>query len=85
MSELFDIPETLSPRLKWMREHSIEVVDSGLDHDPGDECEVTGDRLYRYWAVIEGTVCTNEEAGGDTEDAAIVALAKKLNLKLWNE
>ena len=82
---LFDIPETPSPRLKWMRDNKIEVVDSGLDHEPGDECEITGNRLYRYWAVIEGTVFENEEAGGDTEDEAIVGLARKLNLKLWNE
>jgi len=82
---LFDLPCDPSPRLKWLHENKIEVVDSGLDHEPGDECEITGNRLYRYWAVIEGTVTDLEEAGGDTEDEAIVALAKKLNLKLWNE
>ena len=85
MSDLFPIEETLSPRLKWMRQHKIEVVDSGLDHEPGEKCAHTGNRLYRYWAVIEGTVSELEEAGGDTEDEAIVNLAKKLNLKLWNE
>lgn len=27
---LFDIPETLSPRLAWMREHGIEVTENTL-------------------------------------------------------
>jgi hypothetical protein len=84
---LFDIPETLSPRLKWMRNHQIEVIDSGLDHEPGDKCEITGNRLYRFWAFQGGKQTKTEiaEAGGDTEDEAIVALAKKLAIPLWNE
>ena len=84
---LFDIPETPSPRLKWMREKSIEVVDSGIDHEPGDECELTGNQLYRFWALqtCKRTKTESASAGGDTEGEAIVALAKKLNLKLWNE
>ena len=84
--ELFQIDESLSPRLRWMRENRIELVDSGLDHEPGDECEITGNRLYRYWAFQGGKQTKTEiaEAGGDTEDEAIVALAKKLNLTLWN-
>ena len=87
MSELFDIKPSLSPRLKWMRHHQIEIVDSGLDHEPGDECEITGNRLYRFWAFQGGKQTNTEisEAGGDTEDEAIVTLAKKMNLKLWNE
>lgn len=87
MSDLFPIEETLSPRLKWMRHHQIEIVDSGLDHEPGDECEITGNRLYRFWAFQGGKQTNTEisEAGGDTEDEAIVALAKKMNIKLWNE
>ena len=84
---LFDLPETPSPRLNWMRENKIEVVDSGLDHEPGDECEITGNQIYRFWAFQSGKRTKSEisEAGGDTEDEAIVNLAKKLNLKLWNE
>lgn len=87
MSELFPIEETLSPRIKWMRHHQIEVVDSGLDHEPGDQCEITGNRMYRFWAFQGGKQTKTQiaEAGGDTEDDAIVALAKKLNLKLWSE
>lgn len=87
MSELFPIEETLSPRIKWMRHHQIEVVDSGLDHEPGDQCEITGNRMYRFWAFQGGKQTKTQiaHAGGDTEDDAIVALAKKLNLKLWSE
>lgn len=85
--ELFQIDETLSPRFRWMREKNIEVVDSGIDHEPGDECELTGNRLYRFWAwqTCKRTKTESASAGGDTEDEAIVELAKKLNLKLWNE
>ena len=81
---LFDIPETPSPRLQWLRKHQIDIVDSGLDHEPGEECELTGSVLYRYWAFPrDGGI--EHEAGGDTEDEAIANLARKLNLKLWNE
>jgi len=81
------IPETPSPRLKWMRDHQIEVIDSGLDHEPGEECEITGNRLYRFWAFQGGkrTKTETAEAGGDTEDEAIANLTCKLNLRLWNE
>jgi len=84
---LFDLPETPSPRLKWMGDHQIEVIDSRLDHEPGDECELTGSRLYRWWAwqTCKRTKTESSSGGGDTEDEAIVNLAKKLNLKLWNE
>lgn len=85
--ELFQIDETLSPRLKWIRENRIEVVDAGIDHEPGDTCPDTGQQLYRYHAFLGGK-CTKTSArfgSGDTEDEAIVDLAKKLNLKLWNE
>jgi hypothetical protein len=29
--ELFSLPESLSPRLKWMRRHHITIVDDGED------------------------------------------------------
>ena len=85
MSDLFPIEETLSPRLKWMRQNRIEVIDSGIDHESGDQCEITGNQLYRWWATIPGSTSSSHDAGGHTEDEAIVALAKKLSLPLWNE
>jgi hypothetical protein len=84
---LFDIPESPSPLLQWLQKHQIDIIDSGLDHEPGDECELTGNQLYRFWALqaCKRTKTESASAGGDTEDEAIVELARKLNLKLWNE
>jgi hypothetical protein len=81
---LFDIPESPSPRLQWLREHQIEIIDGGVCFEPGEECEITGNRLHRFWAMVMNKG-QGHEAGGDTEDEAIVNLARKLNLKLWNE
>ncbi len=80
MSELFNIPETLSPRLRWMEKHGITIEDGGIDHDDGDECEITGNQCFRYYAI-----CGEQAAGGHTKDDAIIALAIKLQLRLWNE
>jgi hypothetical protein len=82
---LFDIPESPSPRLQWLRDHQIDIIDNGIDYEPGDCCSITGNRLFRYWAIITDSDGGHKEAGGDTEDEAIVELARKLNLKLWNE
>lgn len=79
MSDLFDIPETLSPRLKWMREHGIVAQFYSLDSMPPK----TG---WQAWVPMSTeNAWPQATAFGDTEDEAIVALAKKLNLKLWNE
>ena len=83
MSDLFDIPETLSPRLKWMRENDIDV----------QECEIHSyffDRLvtrpqWVAWSKKKATKAVARYEFGDTKDDAIVALAKKMNVKLWNE
>jgi hypothetical protein len=29
MDELFNLPESLSPRMKWMRRHHITITDDG--------------------------------------------------------
>ena len=71
MSDLFPIEETLSPRLIWMRENGILT-----DH--------LGTHAEAYQAWVNGSP-QGATGYGDTEDEAIVALAKKLNLKLWNE
>ena len=82
MSELFDIEESLSPRLAWMREHGISVEDGGPSFHPGDECELTGKTIYRYQA---SSPAFPVPLGGDTEMEAIEMMAAALNLKLWNE
>ena len=93
MSELFSIPQTLSPRLKWLKKHAVHThFDEGVT--PGEECEVSGERLYP-WCALTGEVQTNiadaifAEEGrvgyGDTEDDAIYDLATKRGWRLWNE
>lgn len=82
IESLFDLPESKSPRLKWQDKHDITVIDTGIDHEHGDECDITGNQLYRFWAVMgEGA----EECGGHTELDALTDLAIKCNLKLWNQ
>lgn len=71
MSDLFELPESLSPRLKWMREHGLSLV-PGYNHD--DEEEIVG--VYRGEKLI---------SEGITELEALSNAARKLNLKLWNE
>ena len=83
MSDLFPIEETLSPRLKWMRENDIDA----------QECEIDSyffDRLvtrpqWVAWSKKKAAKAVARYEFGDTEDDAIVALAKKMNVKLWNE
>jgi len=71
MSELFNIPETLSPRLAWMKEHGMELL-PGYNHDDQED--------------IFGVFMSGKLIGeGLTEDDAITNAAKKLGLKLWNE
>ena len=71
MTELFNIPETLSPRLAWMKQHNLSV-ESGTNLDDGD----------RFFEVRQGNKVILEDP---SEDRAIVRAAKKLNLNLWNE
>lgn len=68
--ELFTIPETKSPRLKWLERHHIKVK----------ECAPT--KLGETFAALHGM---DVVAYGGTEDEAIMNAAIKLNLRLWNE
>jgi hypothetical protein len=73
--ELFAIPETKSPRLKWMERHHIKIHHQPYDHaGPLDDDE--------QYAAIHGMQAIGY---GATPDAALVAAAKSLNIKLWNE
>lgn len=71
---LFDIPEQLSPRLAWMKKHDIRI---NKDDNRDDK------RIWR--ACGEDQDDDTFEGYGSTEDEAIVDIAKKLHLKLWNE
>lgn len=75
MNELFPIPETKSPRLKWMERHHLTIHHQPYDHaGPMDEQE--------HYAAIHGM---KPIGYGATPDEALVAAAKSLNIKLWNE
>ncbi len=69
--DLFNLPETKSPRLKWMERHYLTVKDSWNydDDEPIFQC------LHGMKVIGEGL----------TEHDAVVAAAKSLNIKLWNE
>lgn len=82
MSELFQIEESLSPRLRWMREHQITVTDRGAHIEPGDQCMETGLPLDRFLAHSPEFPIP---MGGDTELEAIEWMAAALNIPLWNE
>lgn len=76
---LFDIPETLSPRLRWMRGYNIKTqrLSPAIEGLPSWEAEV--------WKVGPSGVGRRITASGDTEDAALTALALAAGIKLWNE
>jgi hypothetical protein len=74
---LFDIPETLSPRLRWLNKHGIQTYKSPYV-EAGDE----------PWAAWQGelTEAINADtlATGETEDEAIVNYCKRNGIQLWN-
>lgn len=77
MSELFDIPEHLSPRVEWMRRHRIRTL-KGNDEEEGEP--------WGAWVGEEGRPLQGEALTfAPTEDEALARLAKRLGLKLWNE
>lgn len=76
MSELFDLPESKSPRLQWMEKHGIEVS------PPVTGCKV----VTNSWMAFQRFgIDIPETCYGHTEDEAITQLALKLGIKLWNE
>lgn len=77
---LFDLPETLSPRLaEWLKLHNIETRHAGF-----------GPAVHTQWMAWQpcdsadhphdGNACE-----GETEEDALTDLAKKLGIRLWNE
>lgn len=75
MNELFDIPVSLSPKLKWLEKHGLEI-----EHFPdvvaGQECAETGDTIYPWSCHIkkpEGSLYAGSQIGtGATEEEAII-------------
>ena len=69
--DLFNLPETKSPRLKWMERHHLTVKER---YSAEDE-EIVYQCLHGMTVIGEAT----------TEHDAVVLAAKSLNIKLWNE
>ena len=69
MNELFQIEETKSPRLKWLDQHGVWTA------------EITLRGKFQWWEATAAGIIGK----GETEDAAIVELAKNMEIKLWNE
>jgi hypothetical protein len=83
--QLFEVPEQLSPRRKWMLAHNVTTVYSAELEDIDDPwCAFVGgmDELSTHGLRME-------EDGrlkyGQTENEAICELAKQQGWKLWNE
>jgi hypothetical protein len=84
---LFDMPEVLSPRLEWMKKHDVRTHLQELMREEGSPWSAW---LPAHDWDSECSTCYacefEEHVGfGMTKDDAIVNLAKKNNLKLWNE
>ena len=81
MSELFDIPVSESPRLKWLKKHGVKFHYSTAE--VGDEDEF-GNELWPVYAYTE-PLCKETSFGAGTEDEALAKFAINRGLKLWNE
>lgn len=78
-AELFDLNETLSPRLVWQRMRGIELKENTPNPDPGAADDL-GNELHRWYAGHAGVWI-----GGATQDEALVNLCKYKGWRLWNE
>ena len=73
MNELFDnLPESKSPRLRWMEKHGVTV--SELPDDDGEYC-----------AQAKNKRGVTISAYGHDQQSAIAYLATRFGWKLWNE
>jgi hypothetical protein len=83
MSELFDIAESLSPRLAWVKKYGIQS-----HHNPDDIFEDPWCVWFPENEDIETPGIPKREdlcGFGKTQDEAFCELAKIYNIRLWNE
>lgn len=88
MTDLFQIEPTISPRLAWMKNHNVRTHE--FKNDPKDERTCNHLGFGRWIAFVGKSVPPNEDSNriwcnGETEDEALVNLAKGMKWKLWNE
>ena len=72
MTELFDLPETKSPRLIWLEKHQIVTLRGKPDS-------------WAAWLSARSARVEQIIGYGESEDEAIADLAIKLGIRLWNE
>lgn len=92
METLFDLPPSPSPRLLWIARHGVQTfrIDVRTQDNPWtafirhDDQEGTGDVHddYHRHRSMWGDMLSGH---GATEDEAIVEMAQKRGIKLWNE
>ncbi len=79
---LFDVPESLSPRVAWLRQHGLI-----LEHRT-DLCEEEIDCGATPWvcriAKESGCFAPNEIGGGNTEEDAIWDFCMNSGIKHYN-
>lgn len=74
MSDLFDLPPSLSPRLMWFKKYSVTCA---WTHQT---------EFFEEGYLARGRHRgSNFVANAPTEDEAITALAKAMRVPLWNE
>lgn len=83
MDSLFPtLPQTLSPRLQWMKKYNIKTAPQDEDEDGNTwfavSCCADEDP---YQMAMAGRLTRAAE----TEDEALTALAKSAGIKLWME
>lgn len=77
MNELFEVPHTESPRLKWIKKHRVTVHENIFKPTHSDDFRFAYTRRADSPDACSGY--------GNTDDEAILDLAKRRGWKLWNE
>jgi len=72
-AELFDTPESLSPKLRWMARHAIKVRQDAPD------------KWTAWRSLWSENLSPLNSVTSTTEENALFELAVKTNLQLWNE
>lgn len=87
--ELFPNTKSLSPRLQWLKRHSLICI----AEDPalvGVECAETGDEASAYYCLrSDAEGCMQEQplekiGKGDDPDECCIDFAKRNGLKTWH-
>jgi hypothetical protein len=88
MNEIFPVEKVLSPRLAWLKNHDVRTHE--FTSTPGDDRTLNHLGFGRWIAFVGKSVPPHEDSqriwsNGETEDEALVSLAKGMGWRLWNE